>query len=80
MTRADPTRRHLLRASPVALAGLLLGRGFAADAQDFAIEMPGEPPAAPPVGGGATLFTDVRVFDGTSPTLSPARGSCAGYG
>ena len=52
------------------LAGLLLGRSFPAAAQDFAIEVPGEPGAAPPVSGGATLFTDVRVFDGTSPTLS----------
>jgi imidazolonepropionase-like amidohydrolase len=70
MSPVDPTRRHLLRASPVVLAALLLERSFPAAAQDFAIEVPGDPDAAPPVGGGATLFTDVRVFDGTSPTLS----------
>jgi imidazolonepropionase-like amidohydrolase len=71
MSRPDPTRRRLLGATPVMLAGLVLGKGFPGAAQDFAIEVPGEPPAAPPPSGGATLFTDVRVFDGSSPTLSP---------
>jgi imidazolonepropionase-like amidohydrolase len=70
MSRPDPTRRHLLRASSAVLAGLLLGRGFPVAAQDFAIEVPGEPPAPPPASGAATLFTDVRIFDGSSPTLS----------
>jgi imidazolonepropionase-like amidohydrolase len=71
MSRPDPTRRGLLRAWSATLAGLLLARGLPASAQDFDIEVPGDPPDAPPVSGGATLFTDVRIFDGTSPTLMP---------
>ena len=54
-------------------AGLLLALAAAspAAAQDFDIEVPGTPPPVAPT-SGATLFRDVRVFDGTSPTLSPA--------
>ena len=68
MTSARPSRRVLLRF--VALLGLLLGPGSAL-AQDFDIEVPGldeETPAPPP--GGATLFQDVRIFDGRSDRLS----------
>ncbi len=68
MTYARPSRRVLLRF--VALLGLLLGPGSAL-AQDFDIEVPGldeETPAPPP--GGATLFQDVRIFDGRSDRLS----------
>ena len=71
MSRPDPTRRRLLGASSAVLAGVLLGRGFAAAAQDFYIEVPGDHAPAPPASGEATLFTDVRIFDGTSPSLSP---------
>jgi imidazolonepropionase-like amidohydrolase len=53
--------------------GLLLALAAASPAlaQDFEIEVPGTPPpvAAP---SGATLFRDVRIFDGTDPGLSPA--------
>ena len=54
-------------------AGLLLALVAAspAAAQDFDIEVPGTPPPVAPT-SDATLFRDVRVFDGTSPTLSPA--------
>ena len=54
-------------------AGLLLALAVAspAAAQDFDIEVPGTPPPVAPT-SDATLFRNVRVFDGTSPTLSPA--------
>jgi imidazolonepropionase-like amidohydrolase len=54
-------------------AGLLLALAVAplAAAQDFDIEVPGTPAPVPPA-SGATLFRDVRVFDGTDPALSPA--------
>jgi imidazolonepropionase-like amidohydrolase len=67
-TGPDPTRRCLLGTAPLALAGLALaGRSFA---QDFDIEIPGELPAVPAPSGGATLFADVRIFDGIGPALS----------
>ena len=54
-------------------AGLLLALVAAspAAAQDFDIEMPGDAAPGRADSGRATLFTDVRIFDGTSPTLSP---------
>ena len=66
----DLCRRRLLHSTPFLLAALLSGRAFPGFAQDFDIEIPGEPPYAPPVSGRATIFTDVRIFDGTSPALS----------
>ncbi len=70
MISARPSRRALLRF--MAFLGLLLGPGSApVGAQDFDIEVPGldeEAPAPPP--GGATLFQDVRIFDGRSERLS----------
>ena len=66
MISARPSRRALLRF--MAFLGLLLGPGSApVGAQDFDIEVPGldeETPAPPP--GGATLFENVRIFDGRS--------------
>ena len=49
-------------------AGLLLALAAAspAAAQDFDIEVPGTPPPVAPT-SGATLFRDVRIFDGTEP-------------
>ena len=52
--------------------GLLLAVAIAtggAAAQDFDIEVPGTPPPVAPT-SDATLFRDVRIFDGSSPTLS----------
>jgi len=53
-------------------AGLLLALAAAspAAAQDFDIEVPGTPAPVAPT-SDATLFRDVRVFDGANPTLSP---------
>jgi imidazolonepropionase-like amidohydrolase len=54
----------------LALAALLLGSYGAILAQDYDLAAPGSTPPATPVGGGTTLFRNVRVFDGKSPTLS----------
>ena len=54
----------------VVLAALLLGSYGAILAQDYELAAPGSTPFATPVGGGATLFRNVRVFDGKRPTLS----------
>jgi imidazolonepropionase-like amidohydrolase len=42
-----------------------------ASAQDYDIEVPGLDPVAPAATEGATLFQNVRVFDGNRPDLSP---------
>jgi imidazolonepropionase-like amidohydrolase len=54
----------------LALAPLLLGSYGTILAQDYDLAAPGSTPPAPPVGGGATLFQNVRVFNGKSATLS----------
>jgi imidazolonepropionase-like amidohydrolase len=54
----------------LALAVLLLGSYGAILAQDYDLSAPGSTFPAAPVAGGATLFRNVRVFDGKSPTLS----------
>jgi imidazolonepropionase-like amidohydrolase len=51
------------------LAAVLLGLCQVSLGQDYDIEVPGEPPGVP-VPKGVTLFQNVRIFDGTSPTLS----------
>ena len=53
----------------LALAAFLLGSHGAILAQDYDLAAPSSTPN-PPVVGGATLFRNVRVFDGKSPTLS----------
>jgi len=57
-----PRRSLLLTALLVGLCQVSLG-------QDYDIEVPGQPPAVP-VPKAVTLFQNVRIFDGTSPTLS----------
>lgn len=64
------SRRSVLRAG-AALAGTALLFGQGSRAQDYEIEMPGEPTPAPARSGRATLFRDVRIFDGRSAALSP---------
>jgi len=54
----------------LALAALLLGSYGAIPAQDYDLAAPGSTPQVTPIAGGATLFRNVRVFDGKSPTLS----------
>ena len=54
----------------VVLAALLLASYGAILAQDYELAAPGSTPPATSVGGGATLFRNVRVFDGKRPTLS----------
>ena len=51
------------------LAALLVGLCQVSLGQDYDIEVPGEPPDVP-VPKGVTLFQNVRIFDGTGPTLS----------
>jgi imidazolonepropionase-like amidohydrolase len=64
--------RHSQRASyrTLWLAVLLTGLCQTSLAQDYDIEVPGLPAPAPPIGGGVTLFQNVRIFDGVSATLS----------
>jgi imidazolonepropionase-like amidohydrolase len=52
------------------LAVLLVGLSQASVAQDYDLAAPGMAPATPPVGGGVTLFQNVRIFDGKSAALS----------
>jgi imidazolonepropionase-like amidohydrolase len=56
------------RRSPL-LAAVLVGLCQVSLGQDYDIEVPGQPPNVP-VTKGVTLFQNVRIFDGTSPTLS----------
>jgi imidazolonepropionase-like amidohydrolase len=51
------------------LAALLVGLCQVSLGQDYDIEVSGQPPSVP-VPKGVTLFQNVRIFDGTSPTLS----------
>jgi len=51
------------------LAALLVGLCQVSPGQDYDIEVPGQPPGVP-VPKEVTLFQNVRIFDGTSPTLS----------
>src|SRR5262245_14950733 len=51
------------------LAALLVGLCQVTLGQDYDIGVPGQPPAVP-VPKAVTLFQNVRIFDGTSPTLS----------
>ena len=75
-SRAQNLSRRGMLLAGVALAGaalLELGiRNGTAQAQDYDIEMPGEPPPAVVPKGPATLFENVRIFDGRSPALSPS--------
>ena len=58
-------------------AALFVGLGQASLGQDDAFAAPGLAPPATLVSGGATLFQNVRIFDGKSTALStPSR--CAG--
>ncbi|SDR56879.1 Imidazolonepropionase [Rhizobiales bacterium GAS113] len=52
-------------------AALLVGLCRASLAQDYELAAPGLPPRAAPVGDGATLFQNVRIFDGKTAALSP---------
>src|SRR6476661_1717661 len=52
------------------LAALLTGLCQASLGQDYILEAPGSAPPAASVSGGATLFQNVRIFDGKSATLS----------
>ncbi|QIG48530.1 amidohydrolase family protein [Nordella sp. HKS 07] len=65
--------RLVSAAGCAAAIGLLLCIGFAgpALAEDFDIDVPGLEPTVAPVAEGVTLFENVRVFDGSSPDLSP---------
>src|SRR5260370_8266104 len=51
------------------LSALLVGLSQVSLGQDYDIEVPGEPPFVPAT-KGLTVFQNVRIFDGTSPTLS----------
>jgi imidazolonepropionase-like amidohydrolase len=53
------------------LSVILLGFYGLASAQDYDIEVPGLDPVAPAATEGATLFQNVRIFDGNGPDLSP---------
>jgi imidazolonepropionase-like amidohydrolase len=54
----------------LALTALLLGACGSILAQDYDLAAPGSTLLATPVAGGTTLFRNVRVFDGKTPTLS----------
>ena len=60
-------KRMLFRSS--VLAALLVGLCEMSLGQDYDIEVPGQPPRVS-VPKGVTLFQNVRIFDGTSPTVS----------
>jgi imidazolonepropionase-like amidohydrolase len=64
--------RRIRPAVYAAAIGMTVCMGFAglAAAHDFDIEVPGLDPIVSPVAEGATLFQNVRVFDGSSPELS----------
>jgi imidazolonepropionase-like amidohydrolase len=51
------------------LALLLIALCQVSLGQDYDIEVPGQPPSIP-IPKGVTLFQNVRIFDGTRPTLS----------
>ena len=53
------------------LSVILSGFCGPASAQDYDIEVPGLDPVTPAATEGATLFQNVRVFDGNWPNLSP---------
>ena len=60
-----------LGAPLILAAALVVGPGRSSFAQgDADLEAPGLEPFAAPVSGGATLFQNVRIFDGRSSTLS----------
>ena len=52
------------------LAALLVGLCQTSLAQDYLLAAPDSAPRANPVGGGVTLFQNVRIFDGKSAALS----------
>ena len=64
--------KHASGVAPLILAAALMagacGTGFAQGDAD--LETPGLEPFSTPVGGGATLFQNVRIFDGRSAALS----------
>ena len=53
------------------LSVILSGFCSPASGQDYDIEVPGLDPSTPAATEGATLFQNVRVFDGNGPDLSP---------
>ena len=59
-----------LRRSSLLLAALLTGLCQASLGQDYILEAPGSAPPAAATSGGATLFQNVRIFDGKSAALS----------
>ena len=56
--------------SSLLLAALLTGLCQASLGQDYILEAPGTPSPAAATSGGATLFQNVRIFDGKSAALS----------
>ena len=61
--------KHLLSPSLV-WAALFVGLGQASLGQDYEFAAPGVAPPATLVSGGATLFQNVRIFDGKTAALS----------
>jgi imidazolonepropionase-like amidohydrolase len=55
----------------VVWAAFFVGLSQASLGQDYEFAAPGVAPPATPVSGGATLFQNVRIFDGKTATLSP---------
>jgi imidazolonepropionase-like amidohydrolase len=58
--------------STLVSAALLIGVCQASFAQDYTLAAPGSEPPLTSAGGGATLFQNVRIFDGRSTGLSAA--------
>jgi imidazolonepropionase-like amidohydrolase len=63
------TRRMAVYAAAVGMT-VCIGLAGRAAADDFDIDVPGLDPIIAPAAEGATLFRNVRVFDGNSPELS----------
>ena len=61
---------HILRQLTL-LSVILSGFCGLASAQDYDIDVPGLDPVTPAATGGATLFQNVRIFDGNGLDLSP---------
>jgi imidazolonepropionase-like amidohydrolase len=68
--RLTTIRKSKLLHRSLVVTGLLVGLCRVCVAQDYDIEVPGLAPPVAPVTKTVTLFQNVRVFDGTSTTLS----------
>ena len=55
---------------PTLVSALLIGLCQASLAQDYILAAPGSEPQATSTSSGATLFQNVRIFDGKSAALS----------